>query len=312
MTPSRDRRTQSIHRKSATILLGLLMFAVGASFQEPAEPAEPAEKGSEHSREAFLSSKGAEAFEILARNPDLIEERSVQVKIYRSQRSKDPQVLAAAYRLCFQMTGLEATAPMIHRRCNGAFIGSNPALQGLLLELALENPDLRKDLRVVGLISTALHSQDETLQKLGGKMVEEHPELEGQPAIREALGEANSGLPDYALFRETVNPIFSASGSDERACVNCHNSRPVLFLPMTAPGEDEEPVIRQRYRSVLRVLDLENLPASLILNKPTLPMAEDSGGSSSPDHHTGGVRFEQGDETYERILKWIQSAQPEQ
>ncbi len=304
MTAIRDRHTQSTRQRPARILLGLLMITGGGAYSQ-----ESSEEGSKQDLEEFLSTKGVEAFDIVVRNPNLLKSRAAQVKVYRSQRSKNPGILAAAYRLCFEVPGLEATAPMIHRRCNGAFIGSNPAHQRLLLEVALENPDLRKDLRVVGLISTALHSQDDGLQQLGEMIVEKHPDLKGHPAIRKALGEDSPGLPDYESFKKTVNPIFSSRGSDGRACVNCHNSRPVLFLPVAGPYEDDEPVTRQRYLSVLRVIDLENPAGSLILNKPTYPVSEDPKGASSPDHHTGGVRFQEGDETYRRILGWIQSAQ---
>ena len=214
-------------------------------------------------------------------------------------------MLAAAYRLCFQVPDLEGTAPMIERRCNGAFIGSDPAPRRLMLELALEDADLKQDLRVIGLINSALHSEDEPLGNLGKQMLERYPELAHLPAIVEALPDSAGALPDYESFRSTVNPIFTTMGPDERACVNCHNSRPVLFLPQPGPDEDEEPVIRQRYRSVLRVIDLENPENSLILNKPTHPAPENPRGPSSPAHHIGGPRFQKGDETYSRILGWI-------
>ncbi len=67
--------------------------------------------------EAFLTTDSVEAFGILDEHPDFLKERSVQVKVYRSQRSKDPEVVAAAYRLCFQVPDLEGMAPMIERRC---------------------------------------------------------------------------------------------------------------------------------------------------------------------------------------------------
>ena len=64
---------------------------------------------------------------------------------------------------------------MIGRRCNGAFIGSDPVPRRLILELALEDADLKQDLRVVGLISSALHSEDEPLGNLGRQIVERYP-----------------------------------------------------------------------------------------------------------------------------------------
>ncbi len=76
----------------------------------------------ERQLEAFLADDTVAAFEILVENPDFLNERTVQVKIYRSQRSKDPAILAAAYRLCFQVPDLAGMAPMIERRCNALLL----------------------------------------------------------------------------------------------------------------------------------------------------------------------------------------------
>ncbi len=277
-----------------------LISAAGAAPQEEASQAER-----EKQLEAFLADDTAGAFDILAGNPTLLSERSVQVKVYRSQRSRDPQVLAAAYRLCLQIPDLAATASMIDRRCNAAFTGSKADLKRLMLELVLQDPALKQDPRVVGLLNSALHSDDESLSDLAKELLAGHPELKSLPAIMEALPDASAGLPDYPSFKTAVNPIFVATGSDGRACVNCHKTRPILFLPLAKPNEDEEPVIRRRYRSVLLVIDLENPDESLILNKPTSPMPENPEGPVPPGYHTGGPRFEKGDETYNRILNWI-------
>jgi len=123
--------------------------------------------------------------------------------------------------------------------------------------------------------------------------------------------ESTGVLPGYESFKSTVNPIFTAPGPDERACIHCHSSRPILFLPQPGPDEPEEPAIRQRYRSVLRVIDLKNPEESLILNKPTHPAPEDPKGPSSPAHHTGGPRFQRGDAAYTRILEWIKGSAPD-
>ncbi len=177
-----------------------------------------------------------------------------------------------------------------------------------MLELAREDADLRQDLRVVGLINSALHSEDEALGSLGRQMLKRYPSLGNLPAILEAFPESTGALPDYDSFKSTVNPIFTTMGPDERACINCHNSRPVLFFPQPGPDEEDEAVIRQRYRSVLLVIDLENPEESLILNKPINPAPEKPKGPSSPAHHIGGPRFQKGDETYNRILGWIKGS----
>ncbi len=304
-TSAGDSQRIPAHPRSRILPLALALVLISAGFSPQQQSQKP---DRDLKIEAFLTTDTVEAFEILHENPDLLTERRVQIKVYRAQRSKDPQVLAAAYRLCLQVPGLAGMSPMIERRCNGAFIGSDPAPKRLMLELALEDPDLKQDLRVVGLINSALHSEDELLGGLGRRMLERYPELGSLPAILEALPDSAGALPDYESFKSTVNPIFTTTGSDERACVECHNSRPILFFPQLGPDEDEEPVIRQRYRSVLRVIDLENPETSLILNKPTNPVPENPKGPSSPAHHMGGPRFQKGDETYNRILEWISSS----
>ena len=285
------------------LICGLTLISAGGLFSQE----QPFQPDRQQQLEAFLTDDTAAAFDILTENPDFLQERSAQVKVYRSQRSRDPEVLAAAYRLCFQVPDLAAMAPMIDRRCNGAFIGSKPGPRRLMLELALQDPALKQDPRVIGLINSALHSDDEPLADLGKQLLEKHPELKSLPAVLEALPDTAAALPDYESFKAAVNPIFTATGSDERACVNCHKTRPVLFLPLAGPNEDEDPAIRQRYRSVLRVINLENPEESLILNKPTNPMPE-NGELSTPEHHSGGPRFQKGDATYNRILGWIQGA----
>ncbi len=290
-------------RPFKAILVIVMLIGGGFYFQVPAENL------SKNDLETFLNLDGPEAFDILIHNPDLLKQRSAQVKVYRSQRSKDPTILAAALRLCFQVPRLEIIAPMVHKRCNGAFIGKNPQQKQLLLKLVLEYPHLKKDLRVVGLIAMSLHSKDESLQHLGKTLVEKYPKLKENPAIREAVAETDSGLPNYQLFKNTVDPIFIASGSDGRACVNCHSKRPILFLPTAGPNDEKESIIRQRYLSVLRVVDLETPLDSLILNKPTNPVAEKPEETSNSNHHSGGPRFQKGDGTYQAILAWIQSAQ---
>ena len=119
-------------RPFKAILVIVMLIGGGFYFQVPAENL------SKNDLETFLNLDGPEAFDILIHNPDLLKQRSAQVKVYRSQRSKDPTILAAALRLCFQVPRLEIIAPMVHKRCNGAFIGKNPQQKQLLLKLVLE------------------------------------------------------------------------------------------------------------------------------------------------------------------------------
>ena len=80
----------------------------------------------------------------------------------------------------------------------------------LMLELALEDADLKQDLRVVGLINSALHSEDEPLGSLGRLMLERYPDLGDLPAILEALPESTGRWPWISSRSGSPGPATSS------------------------------------------------------------------------------------------------------
>ena len=133
--------------------------------------------------------------------------------------------------------------------------------------------------------------------------------MASNPAVVEALatrqGQPSSRVPDFDTFRTEIAPILTAPGSDATACVECHKTRTILRLRPPEELADEEERLRQYYRSLLRVIDLNDPEKSLLLRKPTRPAPQTQPAPASLDTHTGGARFQEGDETYQAILRWI-------
>ena len=284
------------------ILAILLSPTSGSSRQEGVVPSQ------EEVQAGFLSDKfGREDVLALAHHPGLVGERAVQIKLYRSFNHEDAAISSAVLSLCFKIDQLATTAPMVERRCNSSFIGQKLDPQLALLKLLLEDSRPLADLRMIGLISRGLHSEEPLLRELVTNILARYPHLAETPAIAEAVGSADQDLPGYEKFVERVNPILTAPGSDGKACVDCHKSRPILFLPTPRGDAGEEDLLPQRYQSVLRVIDLTDPEASLILNKPRNPAPETPRSPSGPGLHTGGTRFEKGSSTYQTLLEWIRS-----
>src|SRR5205814_5832168 len=74
----------------------------------------------------------------------------------------------------------------------------------------------------------------------------------------------------FAYFVQHVEPIFSTTGPDGMACVNCHSTHAILHLlsPETREGKFSVRQLVNNYQSAHRVVD-ESAPAdSFIVRKP--------------------------------------------
>lgn len=239
--------------------------------------------------------------------PDLLTERSIQRKLYRAFRDKKTEISSAVLSLCFQVKDLGKIAPMLQRRCDSSFLSRKIQPKKNFLTLLLQDGLLLRDLRMIGLVSRVLHSEEPSLQELGEQVLDRFPRIKNMPPIAEALPGSDRVLPTFKDFVEKVNPILAQPGSDGRACVDCHARRPILFLSPLRDGEKLETILRQRYRSVLNVIDLAEPEESLILKKPLNPAPDSPQGNSDPGLHSGGIRFTEESATYESLLKWIRS-----
>ncbi|HEV8132782.1 MAG TPA: hypothetical protein VGQ81_16165 [Acidobacteriota bacterium] len=304
----------SISAKLGTFSLLFLLTALTLELEAPFGVARivSAQADKDKVRDAFLADDaGPSAFLALASYPELFEDRDVRMKLFRSLTSKDLNIFKAAVELGMKAPQM-TKEPMLGRRFDLAFIGRDAQKKKAILDLAAANAQT-KDLRVVGLISEALADPDPALSEAAISLVRSDKSLQELPAIAEALSRRTDfserpsvKLPDYQVFKEKIEPLFVTTGSDQRACINCHETHPILkLLPIDSnqPAEDQ---MKTHYRSALRVIDLRNPEGSLLVIKPTNPSPPE-GTAPSPNTHEGGARWEKGSPSYQAILQWIRT-----
>ena len=121
-----------------------------------------------------------------------------------------------------------------------------------------------------------------------------------------------SRLLSFSTFRKKVNPLFYQAGDDQQACANCHGNHTILRIAEADPARTasaEQLMIN--YNSALKVVNLGEPEASLILRKPRSPHGAGGADPSSPTGltHVGGTRWESAESpAYRAILDWIREA----
>ena len=118
-----------------------------------------------------------------------------------------------------------------------------------------------------------------------------------------------------STFRSKVNPLFYQVGEDGYSCARCHATHNVLRIAENDParGFDGE-ALMINYNSVLKVVNLGEPEASLLLRKPRSPLGQGSPDPSSPTGltHVGGPRWESAENpSYRAILAWLREASAE-
>jgi HEAT repeat protein len=141
-------------------------------------------------------------------------------------------------------------------------------------------------------------------------------------AITAAVADPGSIEPDVALarcrllsfstFRSKVNPIFYQRGEDQHACAECHANHTILQIAeRDRSGQFSDDQLMINYKSMLKVVNLGEPEASLILRKPRSPQGQGNALASSPTGltHVGGPRWESTEHpAYRAILDWIREA----
>ena len=86
-------------------------------------------------------------------------------------------------------------------------------------------------------------------------------------------------LLSFSTFRRKVNPLFYQAGEDKQACANCHGNHTILRIAEAdAAGGFSGEQLMINYNSALKVVNLGEPEASLILRKPRSPQGQ--GGSN--------------------------------
>jgi hypothetical protein len=119
-------------------------------------------------------------------------------------------------------------------------------------------------------------------------------------------------LLSFLTFRRKVNPVFYQAGEDKHACANCHANHTILRIAEAdAAGGFSGEQLMVNYNSALKVVNLGEPEASLILRKPRSPQGQGGSDPSSPTGltHVGGPRWENAEHpAYRAILDWIREA----
>jgi HEAT repeat protein len=119
-------------------------------------------------------------------------------------------------------------------------------------------------------------------------------------------------LLSFSTFRTKVNPVFYQAADDQHACADCHANHTILRVAeadRTGGFTSEQLMIN--YNSALKVVNLGDPEASLILRKPRSPQGAGAADVSSPTGltHVGGPRWESAEHpSYRAILDWIREA----
>jgi cellulose synthase operon protein C len=119
-------------------------------------------------------------------------------------------------------------------------------------------------------------------------------------------------LLSFVTFRRKVNPVFYQAGDDKYACANCHANHTILRIAEPKKGQElstEQVMIN--YNSALKVVNLGEPEASLLVRKPRSPHGQGTADPASPTGltHVGGTRWETPEHpAYRAILDWVREA----
>jgi hypothetical protein len=276
----------------------------------------------------------AAALRTLPAFPELLKESAVRKGLSAALADTDVSARVAAVRLVLAQPGAASA-----RALRQALEDASPAHRIGLLELIATDPAAANDLRLVGVVSSALEDDNGGVREKALQVIQKHPKLVANPAVAESLsdlvrsdnlrqrematallksrgrssaGGAAAQRLDLAYFEAKVLPIFNRPGEDGQNCVGCHRSHTIL--KMVPPGKDGRwtPAnVRANFRSTLRVVNLTAPADSLLLGKPTWEAAEEAEAQNDPTKkaHAGGVRFESlTSPEYQTILDWINGA----
>ncbi|MBW3623594.1 MAG: HEAT repeat domain-containing protein [Armatimonadetes bacterium] len=216
------------------------------------------------------------------------------------------------------------------------FTGPAPEVQRTVVEIARQNPPLRRNARVLNVLSDALLSKGETIRRPALDLVQADKALADQPLLRATLDELarsaegpsaeaartllakQTDTPskeavslDYGYFAREVMPIFARkSPQDGIACVSCHfNHNLFKVTPPDPDGKFKEDQIREAYRSALKVVNLREPEKSLLIVKPMSTAATEGLVDAVKAAHGGGQRWPGTEHPdYRTLLAWLKGA----
>jgi HEAT repeat protein len=310
-------------------LVGRIGPVSGADGRDPLSPMLARYLG-----DADASARSA-ALEALRSFPALWADTTVRGSVTKALADSEPNVRASAI-----LVALEPKARISESAMRRALDEAPPPARVLLLERMNVEAPLRRDLRLLGVVSSSLLAAEGGAREKALQLIQKHADLIADAAIEGALrelardesagqrnrevarsllasrGRSSGGAGtedrlDLAYFQAKILPIFNRMGEDGQNCMGCHRSHTILRLvPPDKSGNWSPETVRANYRSVLRVVSLSSPSSSLILGKPTWDAAEEAEAQNDPTlkAHAGGVRFEAGSREYQTLLDWLNGA----
>jgi HEAT repeat protein len=277
----------------------------------------------------------AAALEALRSFPRLSADAEVRRAVLKALGDPDSRVRVAAIILAS-----EPSAAIREASLRQSLDEAPPSARILLLDRIGAEARLRRDLRMLGVVSTGLLSADGGVREKALQLIQKRGELIADAAIEGALrelardgaagqrhrevarsllasrgrssgGDGTGDRLDLAYFRARILPIFNRMGEDGQNCMGCHRSHTILrMVPSDKDGDWSPDAVRDNYRSALRVVNLAKPSESLLLGKPTWEAAEEAEAQNDPTRkaHAGGVRFETGSREYQTLLDWLNGA----
>jgi hypothetical protein len=251
-------------------------------------------------------------FELLARHPQLINRWPLASLSQAALMDVRTEVRRAALKLAAQNAEVlnfpEANDYLLRLR-----VDSDARVRRGALEVVAQHKLIGREPRLAGRVKVLETGENEESARNRAAGVLREAGLD--PAKVQPAGSlAKPAAPDFDFFRSAVNPYFyRESFKDGRACANCHATHRILRLaePPVAGERLSEEALQSNYRSLLKVIDVEQPENSLVLRKPLSPSGQGEQDRTSPTGltHVGGTRwFNSEDPAYQTILQWIRRA----
>jgi HEAT repeat protein len=253
-------------------------------------------------------------FELLLRHPEIAAHPSMIPLVRPALRDNRAEVRRASL-------GIAARSPEVSRLPEfpddllRLLLDPDARVRAAALEIVVEENWVRRDPRLTGRIKALeLGERDPAARQRASEALR----LGGLDpvAVKPTADLAKPALPDFELFRRTVNPhLYRESAKDQRACAHCHATHRIFRL-VEPPGEGAElaeQAIEKNYHSILKVIDAYEPERSLVLRKPLSPSGQGEEDASSPTGltHVGGTRWSGVDDpAYQAILRWVRSPAP--
>ena len=253
-------------------------------------------------------------FELLLRHPEIATQPSILPLVRPGLSDTRAEVRRAAL-------GIAAKSPEVRERPGfpddllRLVVDPDAKVRAAALQIVVGDNWVRREPRLAGRVKALqVAERDETLRRQAAEALR----LAGldPAAVKPTADLAKPTLPDFELFRRTVNPyLYRESVKDRRACAHCHATHRIFRLvePPDEGAELGEQAIEKNYRSILKVVDTYEPERSLVLRKPLSPSGQGDEDASSPTGltHVGGTRWNGGDDpAYQAILRWIRSSAP--